>query len=56
MIKRTCPKCGRAWYSEDSSQAWKCESCGTDLGPDLNCHADENTLAEDLTREKDHGI
>jgi len=31
MQKRICPNCLTRWYSSDSSQVWKCESCGHDI-------------------------
>ena len=29
MEKRTCPNCGKDWYSADAESDWVCEHCGT---------------------------
>jgi len=31
MQKRICPNCLTRWYSSDSSQIWKCETCGHEI-------------------------
>jgi ribosomal protein L37AE/L43A len=36
MTKRTCPKCGKSWYSADDLSVWICENCGAEIGPDRN--------------------
>ena len=42
MEKRTCPHCFTRWYSSDSYNIWKCESCGHDIPvPEVSKDGDE---------------
>jgi ribosomal protein L37AE/L43A len=36
MVKRTCQKCGKEWFSAYEQGEWKCENCGEVLKPELN--------------------
>jgi hypothetical protein len=36
MIKRTCPQCGAEWFSAVSQDDWTCDTCGAQLGAELN--------------------
>ncbi|MFZ5898107.1 MAG: hypothetical protein ACOYU7_02815 [Bacillota bacterium] len=54
MQKRTCPVCGRGWYSADTAGTWKCE-CGAEIGPAGAARKDENA-AERVERSTDPGV
>ncbi|QNB45867.1 hypothetical protein BR63_05775 [Thermanaerosceptrum fracticalcis] len=28
MDKRTCPNCGKVWFSADTVNHWECDKCG----------------------------
>jgi len=36
MVKRTCPQCGRTWYSALEQASWSCAGCGEYLGIELS--------------------
>ncbi|MEW6727386.1 MAG: DUF1922 domain-containing protein [Bacillota bacterium] len=41
MQKRTCPMCGRDWYSADTAGTWKCE-CGAEIKPERKTRKDKD--------------
>ena len=41
MVKRICPQCGEASFSEDESRPWCCNACGAYVGVDLNENAEK---------------
>ena len=41
MIKRTCPLCGKIWYSAVEQDSWNCQNCGFLLTPDMNENPEE---------------
>ena len=51
MIKRTCPKCGKAWYSAAAQHHWSCQ-CGMMLDPQTNQLAEQSGHNEKAAPER----
>lgn len=41
MVKRTCPLCGKTWFSCAEQDEWNCQNCGYLLSTDLNRNSEE---------------